>query len=211
MSDEPFGMDDASETDPLAPIAFESPGRFAIHNPEPSHPERAALEQAPFRLGESASAHPPASAAELRPHALALVRQARRSICISSADMEPWLYDEAAMQQACTAFLLQHGDCRLRLLVRDPALAIRRGHRLLSLARRLTSRMEIRRAHPDHPGGKDAFLLADRSGLLWRPDPREFQGRACYHEPGRVRQFQARFDEAWNLAIHDPDLRSLLL
>ena len=85
------------------------------------------------------------------------------------------------------------------------------GHRLLSLSRRLTSNLLIRKLHPDYPAEDASFLLADSSSMLVRPEHGQFAGYALYQNPGRVRLQQRAFDLAWDTSILDPDLRSFLL
>ena len=115
------------------------------------------------------------------------------------------------MQDACTQFLLASPKNRLRILVRDVGRPVRQGHRLLNLARRITSNLHIRRVNPDQPCDESAYLLADDRGLLLREQPEQYAGYALYNDPGRVRQRQAQFDQAWDISLSDPDLRSFLL
>ncbi|WP_410962789.1 hypothetical protein, partial [Salmonella sp. SAL4446] len=86
--------------------------------------------------------------------------------CLHSPDLESWLYHHSSIQEACTRFLLAKPRNRLRILVGDSAQAVRNGHRLISLSRRLSSNCLIRRLNPDYPKEDDAFLLADDQGLL---------------------------------------------
>lgn len=146
-----------------------------------------------------------------RAHALAMFQQARRSLCIYSADLDPWLYHHSSIQEACTRFLLASPKNRLRILVKDIGRAVKQGHRLLGLSRRLSSNLHIRLLHPDHPSEEVAFLLADDCGLLLRPEPEQCAGYALYQDPARVRLRQAQFDQAWQTSITSPDLRSFLL
>lgn len=117
----------------------------------------------------------------------------------------------AASRKPAPVFLLANPRNRLRILVGDSAQAVRNGHRLISLSRRLSSNCLIRRLNPDYPKEDDAFLLADDQGLLLRPKPAQPAGYACYRAAGRVRQLQARFEQAWDTSLSDPDLRSFLL
>ncbi|KAF1056714.1 MAG: hypothetical protein GAK44_00120 [Pseudomonas delhiensis] len=208
-------MDDAHDKpdapEELPAIEFFSPGRFSIHNPDSEAPEPAAWEPAPFRLGENEAIHRFSEPEAARAHALALMQQAQRSLCLLSSDLEPWLYHHSSIQQACTQFLLAHPQNRLRILVRDSTRAVKEGHRLLNLSRRLSSHCQIRRINPDQPGSDQAFLLADRDGLLLRPDPGVPSGYAGYTLPRRVRPLQAEFDQAWDVSLSDPNLRSFLL
>lgn len=207
-------MDDTdapADTPELDPIEFESPGRFAVHNPEQTGPDTAQWEPAPFLLGSHERLERFSQPQEARAHVLALIQQAQRSLCLYSDDLEPWLYNHGSMQRACTRFLLASPRARLRILVRDPGRAVKEGHRLLGLSRRLSSNLHIRKLNPDYPGEELAFLIADDRGLLLRPEPDQQAGYTLYNDPARVRQRQAQFDQAWDTSITDPDLRSFLL
>lgn len=195
----------------LPGIEFKSPGRFPIDNPEPRRAQTPGYEPAPFVLGVEPALQRFELPEQARAHALALISQARRSLCIYSHDLEPWLYHQAAIQQACTEFLLASPNNRLRILLADPSRAIKEGHRLLNLARRLSSNCHIRKLHPDYPIEAEAFLLADRHGLLLRPKPEQPIGIVLYNDAGRVKLRQAQFDQAWDVSLSDPDLRSFLL
>ncbi len=194
----------------LADIDFHSPGRFETSNPSapPTGPEQ--WSPAPFLLGSS-PAQTFNSAVEARQHALALIEQARRTLSIYTQDLEPWLYNHSSIQQACSNFLLAHPRNRLRILVGDSSRAVKQGHRLVTLARRLTSNLAIRKLHLDYPAQTCTFLIADDCGLLVRPEPDQFAGHALYRDPGRARQRQRLFDNAWDHSLSDPDLRSFLL
>lgn len=202
---------DSHEPQELPAIEFQSPGRFSVHNPEPAMADYERAEPAPFVLGEHLPLERFNQPVEARAHALALLQQAQRSLCIYSADLEPWLYHRASVQDACTRFLLANPKNRLRILLRDVSPAVKAGHRLLGLSRRLSSNLHIRKLHPNYPGEDIAFLLADDRGLLLRPEPEQIAGYALYQDPARVRLRQAQFDQAWQTSLTDPDLRSFLL
>jgi hypothetical protein len=202
---------DANEPD-LPAIDFQSPGRFAVHNPD-SFPAVTAepREPAPYQLGQQADLQRFNRPEQAQSHALALMQQARHSLCIYSPDLESWLYSHSSVQEACTRLLLTSPKNRLRILVRDAGKPVKQGHRLLNLAQRITSNLHIRKINPDHPSDESAYLLADDRGLLLRELPEQYAGYALYNDPGRVRQRQAQFDQAWDISVLDPDLRSFLL
>ena len=207
----PFDLNDTPEPNELAAIEFESPGRFAVHNPEPHTPDAAQWTPAPYLLGQHDRLERFSQPQEARAHTLALIQQAQRNLCLYSDDLEPWLYNHSSLQQACTRFLLGSQRARLRILLRDPTRAIKEGHRLLDLSRRLSSNLQIRKLNPDYPSEELAFLIADDRGLLLRPELAQHAGYALYDDAARVRQRQAQFDQAWDTSINDPDLRSFLL
>lgn len=202
---------DTPEPQELPAIEFESPGRFAVHNPEQTVTNSPQWEPAPFQLGHHEQLERFSQPQDARAHVLALLQQAQRSLCLYSDDLEPWLYHDDSIQQACTRFLLTSPRARLRILVRNPSRAVKEGHCLLRLSRRLSSNMHIRKLNPDHPSEEMAYLLTDDQGLLLLPELGQQSGYALYRNPARVRQRQAQFDQAWDISITDPDLRSFLL
>ncbi|MDF3936341.1 histone acetyltransferase HPA2 [Pseudomonas citronellolis] len=205
-------MNDAPDHEGQLPaIDFQSPGRFAVHNPQPDLPASQPWEPAPFQLGGDSGLQRFGEPEAARAHALALMQQATRSLCLYSPDLEAWLYNHSSVQEACTRLLLRHPQNRLRILVRDSARPVKEGHRLLNLSKRLSSNLHIRLLNPDYPSLEQAYLLADRHGLLLRGEPALPAGYAHYNDPGRVRQLQAQFDQAWDTSLADPNLRSFLL
>ena len=148
---------------------------------------------------------------QARAHILALIQQAQRNLCLYSDDLEPWLYHHSSVQQACTRFVLSSPRARLRILLRDPTRAVKEGHRLLALSRRLPSNLHIRKLNPDYASIDQAYLIADDTGLFLRPELDQQSGYTLYNDPARVRQRQTQFDQAWDTSITDPDLRSFLL
>lgn len=214
MSQQPLPPNDENAEDAaqeLPQIEFQSPGRFQIDNPPARSAPEPQWQPAPFLLGEEPAVQHFELPEQARAHALALISQARRSLCIYTNDLEPWLYHQAAVQQACSTFLLANPKNRLRILLADPSRAIKEGHRLLNLARRLSSNCQIRKMHPDYPIEAVTFLLADRHGLLLRPKLEQPAGFALYNDAGRVKVRQAQFDQAWDVSQTDADLRSFLL
>ncbi|WP_236173261.1 DUF7931 domain-containing protein [Pseudomonas pseudonitroreducens] len=208
-------MDNAPDQDDLPvelpDIEFQSPGRFAVHNPPSEALPPEILEPAPFRLGEGDQLQRFSKPDDARTHALALIQQARRTLYIYTPDLEPWLYHHSSIQEACTQVLLGNPRNRLMILLRDSTRAVKEGHRLLNLSRHLSSYCQIRRINPDYPSEEHAFLLADDCGLLLRPEPGEYAGYAHYNNAGRVRQLIAQFEQTWNTSVLDPNLRSFLI
>ena len=195
----------------LPAIEFVSPGSFTVHNPPPLQAEPERREPAPFHLGGPRQLEHFTHAEQAQAHALALLQQAQRSLCIYTPDLERWLYHHSSVQQACTQFLLANPKNRLRILVNDPSNAVKDGHRLLQLSRRLPSSLHIRKLNPSYSNDEVAYLLADTNGLLMRPKLEQLAGYALYNDPGQVRVLQNKFDQAWDVSVTDLDLRSLLV
>jgi predicted GNAT family N-acyltransferase len=144
-------------------------------------------------------------------HVLELLSQARRSICIYTPDFEPQLYNRTDVEQAITRFLVAHPRNRLRVLIKESSQAVRLGHRLINLSRRLTSNFSIRKRSPDYPAEENAYLLVDDQGLVIRNNPQLYTGLAYYNARATVRLQQNRFDSTWQTGQSDPNVRSMLL
>lgn len=192
----------------LAAIEFVSLGRYPINNPQRQQPKKLSKVAMP---DGSETLQPIASREDARRHTLSLFCQARHSLRLYSPDLESWLYDQSDIMQASKRFLLAHPRNRLRILLADPTQAIRQSHRLLTLARRLTSSLQIRTLNPEYPAQSSAFLVVDHSGLLVRPGPEHAAGYVLYQSPGRARALRHQFDSAWDHSLSHPDLRSFLL
>ena len=204
-------MNDEHDDALASPIDFDSPGRFAVLNPDSELHTPEPWQAAPFKLGQERELQRFSAPLQARGHALALIQQAQRSLSLFSPDLEAWLYNHSSMQDAFSGFLLKHRQSQLRILLQDSGRAVREGHRLIALVRKLSSHAQIRRCHPDYPTPEGAFLLADDQGLLLRPQADEHSGHAHYRDPARVRQLQRQFDQSWDSSVSDPDLRSFVL
>jgi predicted GNAT family N-acyltransferase len=174
--------------------------------PEPaSPPSPSSLMPAPPQAMRLASER----FSELRDATLALIASARREICIYSRDLEPALYEDAAILEAIRKLALSGKGASLRLLVQDTTRVVRDGHRLVDLAQRLSSIVHIRRVTQEDAHYAGAYLLTDQGGYLFRTfgDRFEAVGDICY--PPRRDELKRLFDEVWERAEAPPELRRL--
>ncbi len=143
-------------------------------------------------------------------HAWLMASQCRRQLRLYSPTLDHTVFNHPALQDAVSALARSGRQARIRIILRDPRQAIARGHRLVEIARRLSSAIEIRRAPPREDDGPDnSYLLADDRGLLWLPDNPEQRGFAHYNHPARVRELSNQFDALWEQSEYEPELRIL--
>ena len=153
----------------------------------------------------------PESASERRTLAVALARQARASLCILSPDLEPAVYDAREFVAAVTALITGSRRAEVRVIVRDPAAVARRGHRLVTLAHRLDSRVHLRRPDEERCEAAGAFLIADATGYLQRMTTERRAATANLHDPARVHELQRTFDALWEYSVPTGELQRLYL
>jgi len=145
-------------------------------------------------------------------HAIDLMTaQTRNSLDIFSRDLDPPLYDRASFLEAMSRLCLDNRKAGIRILVQDPAPAVKRGHRLIELSRRLSSSIEIRQPHPDYRHYNEAFLVADGCGFIHRPLADRHEGTTNFHDPVKARRLLDFFTEVWERSHVHPDLRRLHL
>ena len=146
---------------------------------------------------------------ENRIAACALARQARSSLCIFTRDLDPPLYDDLCFLDAVTALATRSRFVQVRVLVQNSEKAVKYGHRLIELSRRLSSFIQLRRPHADYQDYNEAFLIADGVGLLHRALAHRYEATVDFKAPLQARLLLKFFDEAWDKSEPDPELRRL--
>lgn len=149
------------------------------------------------------------TAADNRRAALEIAKLARRQLAIFSRDLEPQVLDTPEMLAAVKQLALSGSQARVRILLIDSTRAIRDGHRLVGLARRLSSYVEIRRPHRDYLDLAEAFMIADEKGLLLRTLATRWEGIVDPSDPLQARERLKLFDEIWQRSHSDPETRQL--
>ena len=162
-----------------------------------------------YRLGESAEPLLLHRLDEARQIALGLVQQASKTVCLFSRELEPRLFDQGPFLDAMRQLALRSQYSEIRILLQNNERVVKRGHRLIEVARRLTSRLHIRQAHNDYVDHAENFLLVDDLGYLhWRMATMP-EATADFNHPLQVKQYRKFFDEVWELSEPDPELRGL--
>jgi len=140
-----------------------------------------------------------------------MLAQATSSIEIFSRELDPSLYDRDAFLATVAERCTRQRGLRLRILVHDPATAVKRGHRLIELGRKLSSCIEIRQPHSDYRQYNQAFLVADECGLIHRDFADRFEGRANFYDFVSAKRLSTYFNEVWDRSEPNPETRRLHL
>lgn len=98
----------------------------------------------------------------------------------------------------------------IRILLHDPAAALRDGHRLIALFQRLSSAIAIRTPVEDTDRQcASAWLLTDTGGYLFLPDAGRPQGRMAFVDRAGHLPLQRQFDETWERSARASELQAL--
>jgi predicted GNAT family N-acyltransferase len=102
--------------------------------------------------------------------ALNLAQTARRHIRIYSALLDPMVFDNEELASAMTALVRRGRFSDIRIIINDARPMATRGHRLMSLSRRLSSTIKIRviEEHPQLP--EATYLVRENDGVVCKPD-----------------------------------------
>jgi hypothetical protein len=140
-----------------------------------------------------------------------MAAQVSRGIDILSHDLEARLYDQQPFLAAVKQLAIHSRFSRIRILLQSNEKVRQQGHRLVQLANRLPSRIEIRRPHPDYIDLPENFLIADVSGYIRRHRSNGYQGEADYRNRLQATQLSRLFNEIWERSEVDSTLRHLHL
>jgi predicted GNAT family N-acyltransferase len=144
-------------------------------------------------------------------HATSMVRQAKRYLCLFSYDLDPAIYDTDSFHDAMKQLAMRSKFSRIRILVQDNSRIVQQGHRLVDLAQRLPSVIEIRKPSDEHLEIEENFLIVDDCGYLYKQQASNIKGSARYNNRHFVSRLQVKFDEAWEYGVPDRELSRLHL
>ncbi|MGH8595435.1 MAG: hypothetical protein ACREXT_02110 [Gammaproteobacteria bacterium] len=162
-------------------------------------------------LGETAQEFTLDSSEMLREISQAFATQARRSIDLVSRHLDPVLYDNEPFVTALRELIVNHRRAQVRVLLLDSAPVIAQGHRVVEIARRLSSYISIRVPAPEHKAFNEAWLVADNTGYVYRRFSDRFEATANFAARRESDNLTNRFEELWQRAQTDSNLRRLHL
>ncbi len=146
---------------------------------------------------------------DVRAMAVELARQAQHTLLLHTHDMEARIYDRQPFIEAVSALVRRYPGACFDVLVQDTDRVVKEGHRLVELARRLGSSIQIRRCAEQYRHYCGTFLLADNAGYLYRPVSSRFDGLASFNNSAEVERLGKYFREVWEHSDTDMELRRL--
>ena len=186
----------------LLPVAYPTPSvagrpQSAIPPPPSSAPAKGML----VTFGEEG---------DCRAALDAVVASARRRLTILSPNLEPALFATQSMLTSVSEFARRAAVTHVQILVEDTRALAEDAHRLLELARRLPSKIEIRRLPDDDVEARpQSFAVADDEAYWVMPDRDAFVGYANRYDRVEARRLAEAFDRLFARSTDDPELRLL--
>jgi hypothetical protein len=146
---------------------------------------------------------------EMRDAAIQVVREASRNVSIFTHDLEPGIYDNSDFLEIIKRLVLSKTYARIRVLIANPAKAVKNGNDFVHLGRRLNTYIEFRHVREDLRTHAEAFCIADQTALVYRLQAERWEGIADTHEPAVADLYGKMFDEIWLASETKMEFRQL--
>ena len=146
---------------------------------------------------------------EMRLAAIDVANAATRKLSIFTHDLEPGIYDDPDFLEIVKHLVLSQSYARIRVLIADPARAIKTGNNLVHLGRRLNTYIEFRHVREDLRTHAESFFLADETALVYRLQASRWEGIVDTYEPAVARMYGKMFDEIWLASEVEIEFRQL--
>ncbi|TAN08117.1 MAG: GNAT family N-acetyltransferase [Rhodanobacteraceae bacterium] len=168
-------------------------------------PERPALAPAPAAVILRA-----ATREELIDVTRTLLAGAKHSICILVRELHPQLLDDTACLVELRRLAVSGRGASIRIVAQDLSRALEEGTRVLELAQRVSSVVQLRRPlEPADQKYASAFMCTDTQGYLFRPVEGDMMATGSTYAPGRHAELTRLFEGIWERSEPWPELRIL--
>ena len=147
----------------------------------------------------------------IRDAGIAIAQGTRRELLMFDRTLDLDLYSTEEFIEAVKTLALAQPDSPVRVLLSRPDKHDQSGSRIVGLAQRLTSRIAIRRLAEDTPDRPDAFLIGDRRAYIKRPSAEGSEGVVDMHGRREAHRLCADFEQMWERAETDIQVRRLHL
>jgi hypothetical protein len=138
------------------------------------------------------------TAEDVRIAATTVAAAAQRVLTISTHDLESVIYEYPPFIAEVKRLVLGPRFAKVRVLVLNPGRIMYSRHEFITLARKLTSYIEIRNAQVPFRESPATFMIADDQATLYRLQHTRWDGICELRNPDVARLHLGRFDEAWN-------------
>ena len=140
---------------------------------------------------------------------LDMISQARQDLAIFSHNLDGPLYDTSEFVDSIRKLSLDNKNSKVRILIQELDFMIKHGHRLVELARRLPTSIEIRHANSRFEHVNSCYSIVDHKGVILRNDAYRFDARADYHDPRLALELTKQFDEMWEQSEPSTEMQRL--
>jgi GNAT superfamily N-acetyltransferase len=147
---------------------------------------------------------------EARAATLQVIALTQRDLVIYTRDLDPVVLNTQVVLDSLRLIALKPG-AKLRFLVQNTERALRDGHRLLELSRRLPSNFEFRCVQAEDLQYAGAFVVNDQRSFLTRAFAERFECEGELYDIAESNRLRRYFDEVWERSRIATEWRRLSL
>ena len=136
---------------------------------------------------------------------------AARNVKIYSQFLDHVIFDEQRIVEDLSRFIRRAPPISIQILLHSSQLVVSRGHRLIELARRMDSKIEVRCVTSEMAQDEHTCVLWDDQGYWLLPEYRDYNAMANLYDPVRTRKLSDRYAYLWSRSSTDQELRLLRL
>ena len=163
-------------------------------------------EDTPLVLGKTTQVIHCSNRQQAEPVISALILQAKRSILVWAPSLNSGLYNSAIINDALTHFAAAHQRNRAAILTQDVTTSVRQNPRLISVCRKFSTFIQLKRYPNDYPPMEDYFIVVDQLGYYHQTQWTVPAGIACLSDRRKATQLQRRFQQHWEIAESPSEL-----
>ena len=143
--------------------------------------------------------------------AVRLTRDTQQKIRIFSRQLKPAYLADQQLVDEIQALCMRHPYAQVRILLRSSEVVRGGSHPLLRLKDRLASFIQVRKLKSDMRCDHTDFLLGDEKRILYQQEENRPVGYCHAYAPLEGRELAVEFDQLWEYAEVDPQLRQLFI
>jgi hypothetical protein len=151
------------------------------------------------------------SSGDHRLAALRMAQQAKSNIAIISRELDPPVYNTPEFVEAVKQLVLANRHTHLRAMVFEPQIIMKYGHRLVDMMLDLTSFIEFRVPSYEYDDFDESLFVADETGYILRTSAERYEGHVNFNDKRSARILMKKFEEMWEKAKPDPNLKRVIL
>lgn len=146
------------------------------------------------------------STIDFQEHSAKMLGDCRRKLQILSDTLDENIYGHSSVVDAISQLARSGHQVDIQILVRDFRPAIESGHKLLRLAQRLSSKIQLKKMTQQPQDTDMAFMICDMSGLVFQNDKAVYKGFANYKAAPEIKSLREEFIYLWERAEVEKEL-----
>ncbi|MGB5708582.1 MAG: hypothetical protein WBM41_17355 [Arenicellales bacterium] len=140
-----------------------------------------------------------------------MIDQASHQVVYFGRSLNSGLLGDSAVLNSISALMLRNRSAQLKTLVNHSYDLVQSGHRLVELLRHFMPAVECRIRRIQSNSFEGTCVMVDKTGYLYLPDSERIRGSASFNGIGTADKLYDVFDNEWQVAEPDPEIRPLVI